>query len=230
MNVKITIALLLTVGLFAFEWFIFPSLSNLKYGQDSMVRFDPKVSTDYDCINVEGYSKPRFTPRWLSRHTPVEYMRIRYTPHSDTQEYGIMFVDPRSMAYEAHAGFVASPPTRLAGRLDSPDIIRNWMQSQPQSSQASSHIADAQEIYDAVTVLAKSDLEDFTLPASSALSQFKIGFVSLPDKDHPHWASTLMLLFLIWIGVFSREKKRGQEKKRGLASLFGSTGRVSAED
>ncbi len=186
---------------------ILPSLGNRWFGRSSMLRFDPKVSTDYNCIFVEGHSRPSFAVPWLSRSTPVDYLRIRYTPHADHQPYGIMFINPKTLAYDAHSGF-AEWPTQLSGRLDSPVLVRDWMRSQTQSAQTPSHDGDAEEIYSAIVALSQAaDLEHFTLPATIPLSHFQIGHSSLADHHLPAWPIALMVLIPLWFGVFGRKKQ-----------------------
>ncbi len=198
-------------------WLVIPSLVNRRFGQSSLLRFDPKVSTDYKCIFVEGHSRPSFAIPWTIRSTPTDYFRIRYTPLAKDQPYGIMFVDPRTLAYEGHAGF-AERPTHLSGRLDSPAIVRDWMRSQFQSAQAASHDGDAQEIYAAIVALAQRDLEHFTLADGVTLSHFQIGYASLTDHRRPSWPITLMPLIPIWFGVYGRGGRKQLPNPQGGAN------------
>ncbi len=206
MRSKFAKALLFSMGWIAIAWIGIPAVANRWLGESSLLRFDPAVSTDYNCIFVEGHSAPSFSVPWLAKGTPSEYLRLRYTPHADKQPYGIMFIDPKTLTYEAHAGF-ASGPTRLSGKLDSPSIIRDWMRSQPHSAEAISHERDAQEILDAILVLSHRDLEEFTRPFGDQPSQFRIGHRSTPDRNHPSWSSTFLVLICIWLGVFGRKTK-----------------------
>ncbi len=159
--------------------------------------------------SVEGRTFPSFAVPWLSRSTPIDSLRIRYTPHADHQPYGIMFIDPKTLAYEAHSGF-AERPTHLSGRLDSSVLVRDWMRSQAQSAQAASHDGDAQEIYSAIVALSQADLEHFTLPASITLLHFQIGHSSLADHHLPSWPITVMVLTPLWFGVFGRKTQPNQ--------------------
>ncbi len=220
MNSGLTRAVLITMGWLAGVWFVLPSLGNRWDGQYSLLRFDPKVSTDYNCIFVEGHTRPSFAVPWLSRRTPVDYLRIRYTPHADQQPYGIMFIDPTTLAYEAHSGF-ADRPTQLSGRLDSPVLVRDWMRSQAQSSQAASHDGDAQELYSAIMALSQADLEHFTLPATITLSHFQIGHTSLTDHHCPSWPITFMVLIPIWFRVFGRKERPNQDAAANVRPALG---------
>ncbi len=204
MKAKLKRAVLITMGWLAIMWLVIPSLGNRWTGQSSLLRFDPKVSTDYNCIFVEGQSLPSFAVPWMSLRTPVDYLRIRYTPHADHQPYGIMFINPKTLAYEAHSGF-AKRPTQLSGRLDSSVLVRDWMRSQAQSAEAASHDGDAQEIYSAIVALSQADLERFTLPTSITLSHFQIGHASLADHHLPSWLITVLVLIPLWFGVFGRK-------------------------
>lgn len=212
------------MGWLAIVWLVLPSLGNRWIGQSSMLRFDPIVSTDYNCIFVEGHTRPSFAVPWLSRSTPADYLRIRYTPHAGHQPYGIMFIDPKTLAYEPHSGF-SEKPTHLAGRLDSSSLIRDWMRSQAQSAQAASHDGDAQEIYAAITELARADLEHFTLPASIALTHYRIGHTSLTDHHRPSWPITLLILIPIWAGVFGRKTQPNTALEPTADSAFSSASR-----
>jgi len=205
MNAKIKTAILITMGWFAITWLVIPSLSNRWLGQSSLLRFDPKVSTDYNCIFVEGRTHPSFAVPWLSRTTLVDYFRLRYTPHAGHQPYGIMFIDPKTFAYESRSG-CADRPTQLSGKLDSSGPIKDWMRSQDQSSQSASHDGDADEIYSAIVALSQTDLEHFTLPASITLSHFQIGHASLTDHHNPSWPTDLAILMMIWLPVFDRKQ------------------------
>lgn len=212
MNSKLTRAVLITVCFLSLLWIVMPAFGNRWTGQSSLLRFDPKVSTDYNCIFVEGRTFPSFSVPWLKRSTPIDYLRIRYTSHADHQPYGILFVDPKTLAYEAHSGF-ADRPTHLSGRLDSPRLVRDWMRSQAQSAQAPSHDGDALEIYSALVALSATDLEHFTLPASVTLSHFEVGHSMLVDHRTPSWiqvVAALMALIPLWNGVFQRRTAPGQ--------------------
>lgn len=207
MNTRIKKALVLTVAWLGIVWIIMPSLANRYLGQCSLLRFDPKVSSDYNCIFVEGHSRASFAVPWSFRSTPIHYLRLRYTPNAERQPYGILFVDPKTLAFEAHAGF-ARKPTRLSGRLDSPIVIRDWMRSQPQSAQSDSHDLDAQEIYDAIVILAQKDLEHFTRPEEVSLSHFQIGHQSIPSKAPPVWPATLVPVIGFWFGGRGKKKRQ----------------------
>ena len=137
---------------------------------------------------------------------PDQYLRLRYTPLCDDQCYGIMFIDPQTLAYEAHAG-CATVPTNLTGRLDSPQIILNWMRSQPHAAQSASHTNDAQEIFNAIQVLAPLDLEHFSWPTNQALKNFTIGHQWLVKSDFPR-ITDISVLALLWLGEISRAKRR----------------------
>jgi len=205
---KLRRALVLTLLWLAVFWVIVPSLANRYLGQSSLLRFDPTVSSDYNCIFIEGHSRDSFAVPWTMHSTAVEYLRIRYTPLAKRQHYGIMFVDSKTLAFEAHIGFAKSP-SRLSRRLDSPNIVRDWMRSQPWSAQAASHDRDAREIYDAIVALAPADLEHFVLPAGTALSHFTIGHTAGPNRDTPSW-NLLLILIPLWLGVFVRRREKKQ--------------------
>ena len=192
-------AILWTLVFITIIWFLLPAADNRYFGQSSLVRFDPQISTDYNCIYLEGYSARRFTVPWLTRSTPVSYLRFRYTPNDDDTPYGILFVDPRTFAYEAHAGWAAAP-TRLTGRLDSPQPILDWIRSQPHSALAPSHTNDAREIYAALRQLAPRDLEHFSLATNAPLHNFTIGFQKLGKRDRPDFLQS-MWIFWLWIPV-----------------------------
>ena len=200
-NVKIAVLIsaiyIVTVGV------LLPAGASWFLGRSSMVRFDPRISKDYNCIFVEGHISKRFAVSWLSRNTPLDCLRLRYTPNADSQQYGIMFIDPRTFAYEAHDCCVTSP-VRLSSRLDSPEQILDWMRSQPQATQSPSHTNDAQEIFRAIRLLAPCDLEHFTLPPGFPLKNFTIGYQSIARRDGLGWVSVLVLL-TIWIPVVSRK-------------------------
>jgi hypothetical protein len=161
-----------------------------------MIRLDPQISKDYNCIFVEGHSAKGFTVPWLSRSTPAQYLRLRYTPNDEHQAYGIMFIDPQALAYEAH-DCCAVAPAHLASQLSSPQPILDWMRSQPHSALASSHTNDANEIYKTICALKSSDLEHFTLPANFPLKNFVIGHQSLARRDGPDLLTFSLLVMLL---------------------------------
>ena len=198
-------------------WLLLPMLANLVFGEYSLLRFDPQVSKDYNCVFVEGYARKGLAVPWLRRSTPIKYFRLRYTPHDGKQPYGIMFVDPQSFAFEAHAEF-AKKPTRLAGKLDSPSAIRDWMRSQPHSTNAASHDVDAREILAAMTTLANRDLEHFTLPGDFAMSNFRIGHARLPKRHPPLWTWWALPLVPLWIGVIARKVSKPKPASEGMTS------------
>ncbi len=202
---KLRKAFLLTVLWLGAVGIIIPSLANIWMGRSSLVRFDPTVSTDYNCIFVEGHSQRSFAVPWMVRSTPIKHLRIRYTPIAGDQPYGIMFVEPNTLAFEAHSGF-AKQPTQLSGRLDSPAIVGEWMRSQPRSVQASSHERDAQEIFDAIIHLSKRDLEHFTVPFDLSLSNFRLGHTSPANRDLPSWPLILLVLIPIWLPALRRTR------------------------
>jgi hypothetical protein len=185
-------------------WLVIPSLDYRWSGRSSRLRFDPKVSVDYNCIFVEGHSLPSFAVPWLSRSTPIDYLRIRYAPQDDGQPYGVMFVDPKTLAYSVHSGCVERP-AQLSGRLDSPSLVRDWMRSQAKSAKAASHDGDAQEIYSAIVALSQLDLEHFTVPQRAELANFQIVHASRVSHLPPFWPSTLFALIPFWIGAFQRK-------------------------
>lgn len=214
----------ITVGWLAFMCIVVPSLVNGWMGDYSLLRFDPRVSSDYNCIFVEGKSRPSFAVPWLSRSTPIDYLRIRYTPNSERQPYGIMFVDPGTLAYEAHSGF-AQRPTRMAGRLDSPVLVRDWMRSQAWSAQAPSHDGDALEIHSAILALSRaSDLEHFELPANLRLSHFQIGaaHTSLPSRGLPRWPFIVSFLIPLWFRAYEQKGQSNQGAVPPHRPVFGS--------
>jgi hypothetical protein len=190
-----------TTILFVVAWLIIPSLENKFFGKSVLLRFDPKFSKDYDCIFVEAYSQRSFAVPWLKRSTPIKYLRLRYTPLGEQQPYGIAFVDPKTLAFEAHPGF-AQNPGQLSGKLNTSAIF-DWMQSQPQSIKTDSHVTDAQNIYDAVIALAPNDLEHFTLLDKTSFSNFQIGHTSKLHHDLPVWPSLLALIG-IWSNAYNR--------------------------
>ena len=211
MSARLKRIIVYTVIWLSFFWLALPSIFNRLFEPSSLIRLDPQFATDFNCIFIEGYGHPSFAVPWLVRSTPIQYLRIRYTPLGDHQPYGIMFVDPKTLAYEADAGF-ASTPTRLSGKLDSPSIIRDWMQSQPNSTKADNHKRDAQEIYDAILMLAQAkDLEHFTLPASMAHVSFQIGHTSLIKHQFRLWFSDIGTLIPIWLGFFAYKKSEKQK-------------------
>jgi hypothetical protein len=188
-------------------WFVLPASFEWYGGRSSMVRFDPKISTDYNCIFVEAHSAKKFTVLWLARDRPGQYLRLRYTPRDD-EPYGIMFIDPQTMAFETHAGW-ASKPSHLAGKLDSPEVILNWMQSQPRSESQASHTNDARELFEAIRILAPQNLEKFALSTNCVLKNFTIGHQFPAKSDLPSWTGVVPLL-LFWIaevGKIRRQQK-----------------------
>jgi hypothetical protein len=198
--------LLLTLLWILTLWILLPAWESWHWGRDAMVRLDPKISNDYNCVFIEAHSAKRFGLTWLQREIPDAYMRLRYTPLSEKQCYGIVFVDPRTLACEAHIG-CASAPANLAGRLSSPQTILDWMRSQPGSLVLASHTNDAREIFDAVNILAPRNLAEFALPANYPMKNFAVGYTSHLRNDAPRWteASTLALL---WVGAIERAWRR----------------------
>jgi hypothetical protein len=205
MKAKIKRAGLITAAWLSVMLLLIPSLANRWNGQYSLVRLDPSLSTDYNCMFVEGHTHPSFAIPWLSRSTWPDYLRLRYTPLGDNQPYGIMFVDTKTFAYEAHSGF-AKRPTHTSGRLDSPRRIRDWMRSQPHSAQAESHDGNAMEIYSAILALSQTDLEHFDLPAKTTLSHFQVGYTSPASRNRREWLTAFLALIPVWIGVFVQRK------------------------
>jgi len=187
-------------------WFLLPAGASWYWGRYSLVRFDPQVSRDYNCIFVEGRAARRFGVTWFLPSTPVDYLRIRYTPRVENQAYGILFIDPRTRAYEAHAGG-ASQPTRLAGKFDSPQVILDWLRSQPNATQAPSHTNDARELFEAIGALGPRDLEHFNLATNYPLKNFVIGHQSLAKRDTPRW-SEILALAVIWAGEIERARRK----------------------
>ncbi len=201
-----------TAGFIAIVWLLIPALASWHWGLSAKIRLDPQISEDYDSIFVEGETAKKFMVPWLSFHTPIEYLRLRYTPTNDDQPYGIMFIDPKSMAYEAASGYLATP-SHLKGRLDSPQAILDWIRSQPGSAHTTSHTNDAQEIYNVIQTVASKDLEHFKLPTNFPLRNLDIGHQSQPKKNRPNLLSVLVLVVL-WLPLIpslnrSRPSKRG---------------------
>lgn len=172
-----------------------------------MVRFDPKLSKDYNCIFVEGHSAKGIAVRWLCRSTPIEFLRLRYTPNDEHQAYGIMFIDPRTMAFEAHDCCVAMP-THLGSRLTSPKLLA-WLRSQPHSAEAASHTNDASEIFSTISALKPCDMEHFSLATNFPLHNFVIGHQSLADRGGPNLL-TLSLLVMMLAPMISRIAASGR--------------------
>jgi hypothetical protein len=199
--------LLLIAAYTAIVWFLLPAWASWEWGLSSMIRLDPQVSKDYNCIYVEGYSYKAFKVHWLSHSTPADYIRIRYTPNGETQDYGIMFVDPRSFAYEAHTNFTRTP-IHLSARLDSEKPVLDWIDSQPHSTQSPSHTNDAQEIYQVVRELTPKDLEHFTLPAGYKLNNFMIKYQFPVKRGGPDWLSCTVLLVIVLQVVLNAQKRR----------------------
>ncbi len=206
MKTNVRIAVITTAVYIVAAWVLLPAGASWLWGRSSLVRFDPKVSKDYNCIFVEGHIAKRFTVPWLSNHTPLDYLRIRYTPNDDKQQYGIMFIDPRTLAYEAH-DYCAPSPLHLSGRLDSSAPIFDWMRSQPHSTESLSHTNDSQEIFAAIRSLTSCDLEHFALPADFPLKNFANGHQALATSDKPNWGISCLILLLVWIPVISRKRK-----------------------
>ena len=186
MTSNIRNGLLLIAAYVAIVWFLLPAWASWEWGISSMVRLDPRISKDYNCIYVEGYSYKAFKVNWLFRSTSLDYIRIRYTPNSETQDYGIMFVDPRSFACEAHTNF-ARAPIDLSARLDSAKSVLDWINSQPHSTRSSSHTNDAEEIYQVIRELAPKDLEHFKLSADYKLNNFAIKYQFPVKRGGPDW-------------------------------------------
>jgi len=201
-------------------WFLLPAGASWYWGRNSLVRFDPQVSRDYNCIFVEGHAARRFRVTWFSPSTPVDYLRIRYTPLAENQAYGTLFIDPRTLAYEAQAGW-ASQPVRLAGKFDSPQVILDWLRSQPNATQAPSHTNDARELFEAIGTLGTRDLEHFNLSTNYAMKNFVIGHQSLAKRDTPRW-SEILALAAIWVGLVERARKKlkTDERQLGEGSLI----------
>jgi hypothetical protein len=191
------------------------------WGRSSLIRLDPQVSRDYNCIFVEGHTRNVFAVPWLSRSTPLDYLRIRYTPHAEHQEYGIMFVDPKTMAF-ASFPFCAKWPSILHNRLDSPTPVLDWMRSQPASTQSVSHTNDASEVYAAIQALSQTDLEHFALPTGFALHGFVLGHHSIANDRNLRWWDGLPLV-PIWIGVLACKSKT-TELNNGASPNAGSAG------
>lgn len=201
-----TFRLIILLSLIVVLWILFPAISSLSYGLDSMIRLDPHKSKDYDSIFVEGRTRPRLMIPWLSRSTPVDYMRLRYTPNAAHQEYGIMFVDPHTLAYAAYDHCEASP-AHLANRLVSAQPILDWINSQPHSIHSSSHVEDADEIYSVINTVRTNDLEHFRLPSNLKLQNYSTGFQSPPKKSGPTILSGA-IVFMVGLSLFMRSKRR----------------------
>ena len=208
MTSNIRNGLLLIAAYLAIVWFLIPAWASWKWGLSSIIRFDPRISKDYNCIYLEGYSYKTFKIHWLSRSTPMDYVRLRYAPNGENQDYGIMFVDPRSFAYETHNSFV-SVPTHLTERLDSPQPILDWMRSQPHSTQSPSHTNDAQEIFQVIRILAPKDLEHFKMATDYKLNNFVIKYQFPVKHGGPDLLSGLVLLVII-VQVLLNARKQGK--------------------
>ncbi len=204
MNASIRNGLLATIIWLVFFCIILPSNANRRSGQSSCLRLDPTISTNYQFIFIKGYSRPRFKVPWISRSTPVDYLTVRYTPDLRDQD-GILFIDPNTLAYEAHKD-LAKSPTNMSGHLDSPAPILDWMRTQP--VYWPEHVEDAQAIYDAVIALSHRDLEHFTLPEGTKLSHFKIGCSLLSDKHRPSFDDFPPLVLIWWAAYAAQVKKR----------------------
>jgi hypothetical protein len=194
---RLKTALILSAIWIALVWYLFPALESRYFGHSSWIRFDPKKSNDYNCIYVEGHSARTFSPIWLTHKIPLKFLRIRYTPNNNQDDYGIMFVDPQAFTFEAHDRF-ASEPSHLAARLDSPSPILNWIRSQPHSLGLPSHTNDAEEIYEAIRLLASRDLMHFSLPTDFKTNSLSIGYSSLAKDDGPTISNNLPLV-LFWL-------------------------------
>lgn len=127
-----------------------------------------------------------------------------------------MFIDPHTLAYQAFNGF-ASVPGRLQNRLDSPQPILDWMQSQRHSTTTPSHTNDAREIYEAVCTLASCDLEHFMLPTNRPLQNFVIGHQNLAARNGPDLAG-LWVLLIMWLPTFASYFGNNRETENGGAT------------
>ena len=225
---KPKVAILLTILWFGLMLLLRPAYFNHRRGQVSLLRFDPIISTNYNCVFVEARTRAKFAAPLLSRSTPADYFRIRYTPHDGQQQYGIMYIDPKTMAYEGHSGFAAGP-TRLSGKLDSPLIIQDWMRSQARHGETASDADDARELYESIVDLSKVDLEHFTLSTNRPLTNFEVGHTALIQK-RPKWHDLLLPFVLIWLGVIggrfggSVSTRKGRESESS-DQLEANTGR-----
>ena len=207
MTSNIRNGLLLIAAYVAIVWFLLPAWASREWGISSMIRLDPRISKDYNCIYVEGYSYKDFKVHWLISSTPVDYIRVRYTPNGEIQDYGIMFIDPRSFAYEAHTNF-ARTPIHLSAQLDSAKPVLDWINSQPHSTQASSHTNDAEEIYQVIRELAPNDLEHFKLPPDYKFNNFTVKYQFPVKRGGPDWLSCTVLVVIILQVVLNAKKSR----------------------
>jgi hypothetical protein len=121
------------------------------------------------------------------------------------QAYGLLFIDPHMLACAAHAGW-SSDPSGLAGRLDSPQTILNWINSQPGAVPSAFRTNDAREFYEAICVLAPCNLEHFSMATSYSMKNFMVGFQSPAEHYTPNWTE-VSALALIWIGEISRVRR-----------------------
>ena len=211
---KIRSALLWISVWVALFWFLIPAAESWYFGRDSMIRFDPKISRDYNCIFVEGHSAKSFTVPWLSRSTPVQYIRLRYAPNDDKQEYGIMFVEPRTLAYEAH-DCCAVAPVNPGGRLSSPQPILDWIRSQPHAALADSNTNDAAEIFNAINTLASCDLEHFTLQTNVPLQNFVISHQWLAKRGPDLSTGISLFLFCLSLGIGVVQARKSTNQPKG---------------
>lgn len=202
MRGPVKIALCITIIYGVIAWIILPGAASRMCGNFSIVRLDPRFSKDYNCIFVEGHTADRFLIPWLCHSIPLDYLRIRYTPNDSQQDYGIMFIDPRTLAFESH-NYCAKGPIHLAGRLGTSQPILDWMRSQPHSLIAPSHTNDAVEVFGVVQKLRLQDLEHFSLPAGYPTTNFVVGFQSIAKNEGPS-ISTCLPLVLIWLPVISK--------------------------
>ena len=65
--------LLLTAAYAVVVWVLLPAGAYWLLGRFSLVRLDPQVSRDYNCIFIEGHARNAFAVPWLSRSTPLQY-------------------------------------------------------------------------------------------------------------------------------------------------------------
>lgn len=210
MKEKVRMAIVLTAAYALVVWVLEPAGFCWFMGRSSLIRLDPQVSKDYDCIYVEGYSRHSFTVPWLCRHTPLEYLRVSYRPLAESQSCGIMFVDPKTMAF-ASSPSCTSWPCKLQDRLDSPGLVLEWMRSQPASAQAPSHTNDAHEVYQAIEALAQTDVEHFVLPTGFVLHNYIVGDQAMATHEGPTWHDVPQLL-LLWIAAFACSGKKTESE------------------